>query len=138
MSSFLSTATFVLRAQECLNLGAAATPRLRTPTRGGGHSIPASGYNAKVNVEHRPEEGRFVLPIGDDEAELLYAEVSPGVLEYGHTFVPPNLRGSGAGGKVVRAALEYAQSEGLRVRPLCSFVAAFIARHPEFKGLVDR
>ncbi|MFP4153215.1 MAG: GNAT family N-acetyltransferase [Alkalispirochaeta sp.] len=90
-----------------------------------------------MDVEHRLEEMRFVLDIGGREAELLYFVPEEGVLDLEHTFVPPDLRGSGAGGKVVRAALEYAREEGYRVRPSCSFVAAFIQRHPEYQEMID-
>lgn len=88
-----------------------------------------------MDVEHRAQEMRFVLPIGEHEAELLYFPIDDTTLDFGHTFVPPAVRGSGAGGKIVKAALDYAVEHGLRVRPSCSFVAAFIRRHPEYQEI---
>ena len=53
-----------------------------------------------------------------------------------HTFVPPDLRGRGLAEKLVRAGLEHARAERLRVVPACSYVEVFIDRHPEFKPLL--
>ena len=50
--------------------------------------------------------------------------------------IPPALEGRGIGGSLVRSGLEYARTEGLTVRPLCPFVAAYIAKHPEYRALV--
>lgn len=97
----------------------------------------SSRYGEGVEVQHKPDEGRFVLTVRDQEAELLYNRIDHTILEYSHTFVPPELRGSGAGGKIVRAALDYAREEGYSVRPTCSFVAAFIERHPEYKEILQ-
>jgi predicted GNAT family acetyltransferase len=38
---------------------------------------------------------------------------------------------------LVRAALNYARANGLRVIPVCPFARAFLARHPEYADLVD-
>ena len=91
---------------------------------------------ARMNVQHREDESRFVLDVNGNEAELLYRELDERTLDYSHTFVPPAMRGGGAGGTVVRAALDYARENGYRVRPSCSFVAAFVERHPEYREIV--
>ncbi len=89
-----------------------------------------------MDVVHKPEEWRFVLEVSGGEAELVYAPVGDRLLEYNHTLVPPAMRGSGAGGKVVRAALEYARNNGYTVRPTCSFVQSFVERHSEYKEII--
>ena len=40
------------------------------------------------------------------------------------------------GGRLAKAALEHAAAQGLKVIPRCSFIAGYIARHPEFADLV--
>ncbi|MES2697869.1 MAG: GNAT family N-acetyltransferase, partial [Verrucomicrobiota bacterium] len=60
-----------------------------------------------------------------------------GTMTMTHTFVPPELRGKGIAEKLVRAALDYARAEKLRVIPACSYVAMFIERHPEYKPLLN-
>lgn len=88
-----------------------------------------------MQVKHQEEQGRFVLELNGAEAELTYQTVAPGILDYNHTFVPPDLRGAGAGGKLVRYALDHARKAGYKVRPSCSFVAAFMRRFPEYGDL---
>jgi predicted GNAT family acetyltransferase len=64
---------------------------------------------------------------------LAVAEYVRGVdeLVLTRTFVPPALRGRGLAETLVRAALDFARAERLRVIPACSYVAAFVDRHPE-------
>jgi predicted GNAT family acetyltransferase len=53
-----------------------------------------------------------------------------------HTEVDPAYEGQGVGTALVRGALDDLRGHGLRVRPLCPFVSAFIGRHPEYADLV--
>lgn len=64
---------------------------------------------------------------------LAVAEYVRGVdeLVLTRTFVQPALRGRGLAETLVRAALDFARAERLRVIPTCSYVAAFVDRHPE-------
>jgi predicted GNAT family acetyltransferase len=87
-------------------------------------SVPGS------EVVHVPAAGLFELRIGGAVAVAEYVR-GEGTLVCTHTFVPPELRGRGIAERLVRAALEYARAERLRVVPACSYVAAFVERHPE-------
>ena len=53
-----------------------------------------------------------------------------------HTEVPAALQGQGVAAALVQAALAWARAEGLRVRPVCSYVAAYMKRHPETQDLL--
>jgi len=53
-----------------------------------------------------------------------------------HPEGPAQARGRGAAGRVVAAALDYAQANGLTVMPLCSYVRGYFKRHPERQGLL--
>ena len=53
-----------------------------------------------------------------------------------HTEVPAALNGRGIGSALVRGLLGLARAQGLKVRPLCPFVAAYIAKHPEYADLL--
>jgi hypothetical protein len=53
-----------------------------------------------------------------------------------HTFTDPALRGKGLAAQVVRAALEFAKENNLKVIPTCSYVHAFIAKNKEYQELV--
>ena len=52
--------------------------------------------------------------------------------------VEPKWEGHGVGSALVQGALEDIRARGLKVRPLCPFVAAYIERHPEYGDLVQR
>jgi uncharacterized protein len=87
-------------------------------------------------VEHNEQEHRFEVRFGDEVAMIQYAR-SGDRIRLIHTEVPPGFQGRGIAGKLAKTALEYAQKEGLKVVPLCPFVASYIKRHPEYEKLVD-
>ncbi|HMA32103.1 MAG TPA: GNAT family N-acetyltransferase [Casimicrobiaceae bacterium] len=53
-----------------------------------------------------------------------------------HTEVPPSLEGRGIAARLVAAALAHARDQGLSVIPVCSYVRAYMRRHPEAAGLL--
>jgi uncharacterized protein len=53
-----------------------------------------------------------------------------------HTEVPAALNGRGIGSALARGLLDIARAQGLKVRPLCPFVSAYIAKHPEYADLL--
>ena len=91
--------------------------------------------NIDEPIKHRPAESRFMQPFGALEAELTYRRHDD-VIEFVHTGVPPQLGGQGIGGRIVKAGLDFARAEGLRVQPSCSFVRGYISKHPEYVDLV--
>lgn len=84
-------------------------------------------------VRHNTTERRFEIDV-DGIVSVLDYELNDGRIIMTHTYVPPELRGRGLAEKLVRAALLHAQNAGLNVVPACSYVAAFVARHPEFNS----
>jgi uncharacterized protein len=74
----------------------------------------------------------------ETEAGLAVANYRPlpGAVAIFHTEVPLPLRGRTIGARLVKGVLEDLSRQGLKVIPQCSFVRAFIARHPEFKALL--
>jgi predicted GNAT family acetyltransferase len=53
-----------------------------------------------------------------------------------HTEVDPDRQGSGLGAELIQAALDAIREQGKRVVPQCSYVAQFIAEHPDYQDLV--
>jgi uncharacterized protein len=80
---------------------------------------------------------RFEMRDGDDIAVLEYRLRGTDHLVLVHTGVPHRLEGKGVAGLLARTALEYAREHRMRVVPLCSFVQAYLKRHPEYMDLVD-
>lgn len=86
-------------------------------------------------VIHQPEASRFVVETPRGAALCAY-RVQDGVAVLHHTLVPPPLEGRGIAGALVAATLAWARQQGLRVRPTCSYVAAYMQRHPETQDLL--
>ena len=86
-------------------------------------------------VEHNEAASRFELRV---QGRLAFAhyELIDGVMWLTHTETPPALQGRGLAARVVRAALDHARERGLKVRPACSYVRAYLRRHPEQQDLV--
>ena len=53
-----------------------------------------------------------------------------------HTEVPKALEGQGIGSALVKQTLMDIDEQGLRLVPLCPFVAAYVERHAEWGRLV--
>lgn len=83
-----------------------------------------------AEIRHDVAARRFESETGGHVAVLDY-ERADGEIALTHTFVPPELRGRGLAERLVRAALDFARREKLRVNPVCSYVATFLQRHPE-------
>jgi hypothetical protein len=58
------------------------------------------------------------------------------VRTFTHAEVPKALEGNGVGSTLARGALELARTQGYKIVPQCPFIAAYIAKHPEFRDLV--
>ena len=54
-----------------------------------------------------------------------------------HTEVPAALQGQGLAAALVQGVLDQARALGWRVRPVCSYVAAYMRRHPETQDLLE-
>ena len=96
-----------------------------------------TSQTASFPVLHNIQSQRFEIQIDENCAFLSYIKNGEQVL-FDHTYVPDRLRGKGLAATLVRTALEEARQLRWKVVPCCSYVAAFIERHPEYAGLVDR
>lgn len=85
-------------------------------------------------IDNRAEQ-EFELDVDGHRAVAAY-QLEGGTIVFTHTVVPPAIEGRGVGSKLIRAALDSARDQGLKVVPQCPFVAAYIERHPEYRDLV--
>lgn len=91
--------------------------------------------SAPIVVRHNPADSRYEAEVEGHRAVTEYRVEGDRVI-FTHTFVPPELRGRGIAEALVRTALEETRRRSLRVVAECSYVAAFIRRHPEFQSLI--
>ncbi|NUS39814.1 MAG: N-acetyltransferase [Lysobacter sp.] len=89
---------------------------------------------AGLPIDHQSAHERFVVTVDGHEARVDYRREGH-VLALVHTDVPAAIGGRGIAGALVQAVFDYARGEGLRVRPACSYAAAWIERHPEYADL---
>ena len=89
-----------------------------------------------IQVKHNPKSQRFETNFDGQSAYLSYSFQGDSVC-FDHTFVPEDLRGRGVASALVRKGLEEARRQHWKIVPRCSFVAAFLERHPEFAELVN-
>jgi predicted GNAT family acetyltransferase len=87
-----------------------------------------------AEIRDNTAESRFEMDVDGRTAFVTYRRGS-GVISLNHAEVPPELEGQGIGSELVRLTLDAVRGEGLKVVPRCSFVAAFMRRHPEYADL---
>ena len=88
-----------------------------------------------MEVRDNQARSRFEAQVGDDIARADY-RLDGTTITFTHTELPAGQRGKGVGDALARGALDAARARGLRVVPVCPFMAAFIRRHPEYADLV--
>lgn len=87
-------------------------------------------------VRDDPQELRYEAIRDDRLVGVIRYRIEPGVVVLVHTEVDEAVEGTGVGSQLVRGALADLRARGLRVVPLCPFVAAYLRRHPEDADLV--
>lgn len=81
-------------------------------------------------VTHNEATGQFEIALGDKKAVLQYRRTQNSITLV-HTEVPQASRGRGLGNQLIRAALDFAHFNQLKVVPVCPFVKAYLQKHPE-------
>jgi uncharacterized protein len=83
-----------------------------------------------VIITQNERTSRFEVPVDGGIAFLKYRIEDDAVLLL-YVEVPPESRGGGVAGELSRAALQFAHELGLKVIPVCPYIAAYVRRHPE-------
>lgn len=84
------------------------------------------------------EKKQYEFHIGEYMPKIEYIKSETGEIYLTHTEVPVALEGQGIGSQLIKKALEDIKSQGLRLVPLCPFVAGYIQKHPEWRSIVMR
>ena len=81
--------------------------------------------------------GRYVARIDgiDAEGEITFTHRGPGVISADHTGVPDAMAGRGVGMALIAFMLDDARREGFKIVPICPYVRAQYAKHPEWAEL---
>jgi uncharacterized protein len=89
------------------------------------------------DVRHNSDASRFEAEIDGQLAVADYRIVGDTII-FSHTEVPHALRGRGIASRLIRAALQSAREQGLKVVLACSFVRAYMEAHPETQDLLAK
>jgi predicted GNAT family acetyltransferase len=108
----------------------------------GKEKVEQSGEFMDINMDtlevtQNPAENRFETWIDGQLSKLDYM-VDGDTIVMMHVGVHPDHRGQGVAGKITQVALDYAADKSLRVIPMCSYVGAYIRRHPEYVELTKQ
>ncbi|HSK41940.1 MAG TPA: GNAT family N-acetyltransferase [Arenibaculum sp.] len=86
-------------------------------------------------VTDNSAKSRYELDIDGHVAFANYRRVGS-TLYLPHVEAPPQLRGTGAAGRLMQGVMETARAEGLKVVPTCSYASSWLHRHKEYHDLL--
>lgn len=88
-----------------------------------------------TKVTHDTTAERYLITVDGRDAGYADYIQGDGVRDFHHTVIDPEFRGQGLSKPLIQAALDDTRAAGDKVRPLCSAVAGFIEKHPEYRDL---
>ncbi len=80
-------------------------------------------------ITHQPEQSLFQTQVEGRTAFVQYRLID-GSLDIIHTIVPRPLEGKGIAAALVKAAYDYALTQGLTPSATCSYAVKWLERHP--------
>ena len=87
-------------------------------------------------VRKNEAEGQYEILVGEEVAGYATYIDRDGARELPHTVVDPKFRGQGLSKPLIKAALDDARADDVRVIPSCPAVERFIEQNPEYGDLV--
>ena len=90
-----------------------------------------------IVIADNPAAHRFELKTGGAVAAQAEYQLLPGTVKFVHTEVLPGHEGKGFGSKLAKFALDDVRQRGLKVEPVCEFIAGYIRKHPDYLELVS-
>lgn len=86
-------------------------------------------------ITDNTEARRFEL---DVDGSIAFADYSldGDHLRIHYVEAPPELRGTGAAGRLMEGIAELARDKGWRIIPICGYAAAWMRRHNEYHSLL--
>ncbi|MEJ7745905.1 MAG: GNAT family N-acetyltransferase [Luteimonas sp.] len=87
-------------------------------------------------ITHDRVGRKFTTSVDGHEGHVDY-ESDDGRIVITHTVVPAEIGGRGIAAELVKAALDFARDEGLKVEPRCSYAEGYLQKHPEYASLAS-
>ena len=87
--------------------------------------------------EERDHHGAFYIEHeGKRLASMTYTRTNAALIIIDHTEVDPSLRGTGAGRRLLDAAVQWARETQTKVMATCPFASAQFARDPSIRDVL--
>jgi predicted GNAT family acetyltransferase len=89
-----------------------------------------------IRHERTDHRGAFLMERdGKRLAEMTYTVAGSRVI-IDHTTVDDALRGTGAGAKLVEAAVQWARAENIKLMPLCPYAKSVFDKTPQYADVL--
>jgi predicted GNAT family acetyltransferase len=92
---------------------------------------------SELTLTNNTERNRFEAHLGDKLAGYSSYDLQPDRVAFVHTVVRPEYEGQGIGSRLAKFAIDDVRDRGLRIKPVCPFIRAYLLRHPEYNEIVD-
>jgi uncharacterized protein len=93
-----------------------------------------------MHIQHEQSGSKgafYVEENGTRLAEMTYSKAGDTRIIIDHTEVSDALRGKGAGKQLVRAAVDLARNNNLKILPLCPFARSIFEKVKDFQDVLD-
>jgi predicted GNAT family acetyltransferase len=93
-----------------------------------------------MHIQHEQSGSKgafYVEENGMRLAEMTYSKAGDTRIIIDHTEVSDALRGKGAGKQLVRAAVDLARKNNLKILPLCPFARSIFEKVKDFQDVLD-
>lgn len=89
-------------------------------------------------MEYMYEKNEIFLKNDDGSYKIhvTFPMYEDGVCNIDHTFVTPELRGTGEASKMMHAALKHIKSMDLKVVASCPYAVVWLKRHTEYNDMI--
>lgn len=107
-----------------------------------GAPVPVVDFNLThvtrpLEIIHHPAERFYELLEAGTSVALLVYESDRHQTAITHAMVREDRRGNGLGSTLIASSLDDLATSAAKVTNYCASVAAFVDKHPEYKGLIE-
>jgi predicted GNAT family acetyltransferase len=89
-----------------------------------------------ITLADNAAEHRFELKDGATVAARAEYNLLKDAVMFTHTEVDRRFEGRGFGSKIAKFALDEVRRRGLHAIPVCTFIAGYLRKHPEYHDLL--
>ncbi|MEH6679954.1 MAG: GNAT family N-acetyltransferase [Sediminicola sp.] len=87
--------------------------------------------NIELIDNNKGDKKRFEIHVEGHIAFMEYMLSKQGIIYITHTEVPKQLEGKGIASALAGKVMDFIARSGLKLAPLCPFLASYLKRHPE-------